>query len=386
MRKRDADASTLVLLGFDMETDIGSWTPFYNGLVRGTPRILKILDKKKVTSTFYFTGDAVKEHPKVARMVRDAGHEVGAHSLHHETMGDEIFPIPGVRPLLPSEIPNRLQVSQRIITRAIGRRPVSFRAPRLWGSTALVRALDDMGYIADATYPMFHFEEQLAPYHPSKRDWTKSGRMKILEIPNVADMGMRSCDPYGRDRDLWAFHRTHGAETVIKRLESFANVVAEKWLPLVISLYFHPWEFAVMPKPPIHYGEAAIILDEFIVKNCGAESLRQLGRLIDQLRKRFNARFLSAEQLAHEWHQKPLPPRPLNLRNKPSFCERPSQDKLSPRHEPLRTRDLGGHSVGTTEGIRFEGSSIEDAGGLKAMNSIRDRSMGRTAGKSFLHR
>ncbi len=34
-----------VVLGFDCETDIGSWTPFYEGLVHGMPVIQELLDK-----------------------------------------------------------------------------------------------------------------------------------------------------------------------------------------------------------------------------------------------------------------------------------------------------------------------------------------------------
>ena len=49
-----------VIFGFDMETDIGNWTPFYEGLANGTPEILSLLRKHDVKSTFYFTGDAAQ--------------------------------------------------------------------------------------------------------------------------------------------------------------------------------------------------------------------------------------------------------------------------------------------------------------------------------------
>ncbi|HUT75968.1 MAG TPA: polysaccharide deacetylase family protein [Armatimonadota bacterium] len=293
--------SARVVFGFDMETDIGSWTPFYKGVVEGTPRLLALLAGKGIPATFFFTGDAAQQHPEVVRTVRDAGHEVGNHSLHHETMGDEIIPIPGIKPLLPEEIPGRLRAAEALITRALGRKPVSFRAPRLWGSTALVRTLEDLGYVADASYPMFFYGKQLAPYHPSARDWRRSGRMKILEIPNVADMGMRSRDAHGRDRDLWPQFRTRGHEFVMRRLESFARVVARERLPLVLCFYFHPWEFAAMPQGLIRYGEGAILPAKFIVKHCGAVALRELARLIDGLRERFDARFMTAQQLAADW-------------------------------------------------------------------------------------
>ena len=52
-----------VVLGFDMETDVGSWTPFYEGLKNGTPVILDVLDRRQVTGTFFFTGDAARKHP-----------------------------------------------------------------------------------------------------------------------------------------------------------------------------------------------------------------------------------------------------------------------------------------------------------------------------------
>ena len=44
----------IVLFGFDMESDVGSWTTEYNGLKYGTPRILKILKKYGVKATFFF--------------------------------------------------------------------------------------------------------------------------------------------------------------------------------------------------------------------------------------------------------------------------------------------------------------------------------------------
>ena len=62
-----------VVFGFDMETDIGSWTPFYEGLVHGTPRILELLSKHGISATFFFTGDAARSHPEVVKMVEPRG-------------------------------------------------------------------------------------------------------------------------------------------------------------------------------------------------------------------------------------------------------------------------------------------------------------------------
>jgi len=290
----------IVILGFDMETDIGSWTPFYSGLVNGTPRILAALADEGLRATFFFTGDAARTHPEIVRMVADAGHEVGCHGLYHETIGDELFQIPGVKPILPEECYRRLQVATDIVEQALGEKVVSFRAPRLWGSTAMVNALEDLGYIADASYPLYFYRERLAPYHPNRQDWTAEGDMSILEIPNFADMTIRSTDPYGRDRDQWPLFRTEGAEALMTHVDNMLDLYGEKGLPAVLCFYLHPWEFHEMPQGPIHYGEGSVIPDPFIVKNCGEIALRELGKLLVMLRDR-GAAFAAAAELANEY-------------------------------------------------------------------------------------
>ena len=61
-----------VVLGFDMETDVGSWTPFYEGLVHGTPLLLNLLADKGVKATCFFVGQAAQDHPEVLRDVQAA--------------------------------------------------------------------------------------------------------------------------------------------------------------------------------------------------------------------------------------------------------------------------------------------------------------------------
>ena len=82
-----------VMFGFDMETDIGSWTSLYEGFKPGTENILSVLDKHGIKATFFFTGDAIKNNADVAKKLIAEGHEVGAHSLFHETVGRNSFGI-----------------------------------------------------------------------------------------------------------------------------------------------------------------------------------------------------------------------------------------------------------------------------------------------------
>jgi len=287
-----------VVIGIDVETDVGSWTPYYRGVEEGIPALLNLFKRQQIETTFFFTGESAEKYPTKTREVLKAGHEVGCHSLHHETIGDEIFPIPGVKPLLPEEIPFRLKKATEVVAKAAGIKIVSFRAPRLWGSTVMVNALEDLGYLADASFPLFYYRKQLFPYHPSRTNWLEKGKSKVLEIPCFADITRKSKDPYGRDLDQWPVFRTEGAETLLGMVNNFVghlNLKNKNKTP-VVCFYFHPWEFISLPEK-FHFGEGTVVPDPFITKNCGEKALEEMERFIAGLKKTYDVDFLTCEQL-----------------------------------------------------------------------------------------
>ena len=301
-----------VILGLDVETDCGSWYNTYEGMVRGTPLLLEMFADKGVTGTFFVTGAAAQAHPEIVQSIARAGHEVGCHSLYHETVGEPLFPIPGVTPLLPEEVEHRLEVATDLVAEALrppllqgegagggAPRPVSFRCPRLFGGTQVVRALENLGYVADASYPLYFYQERLVPYHPSAEDWTQEGDLRLLEIPNFADLTIESHDPYGRDRDQWPLFRTEDAEALLQHVDNYVGFVQERGLPAVLCFYFHPWEFVPMPES-MFLGEGTVVPDEFLLKNCGPYALEQFGLMLDGLQDR-GAQFTTCRALAAGW-------------------------------------------------------------------------------------
>ena len=289
-------AKIRAVLGFDMETDIGSWTSFYDGFKIGTPRILDILKRRGITATFYFTADAAEHNPEWVKAVRDAGHEIGCHTLFHETIGDPLFEIPGMMPVLPEEVEHRIELATERVEKIAGVRPTSWRCPRLWGSTVVCNTLERLGYKSDASYPMYFYRERLTPYHPSKEDWTKEGDLKLIELPNFADLSMESKDQYGRDMDQWPLWRTENAEAVMKHIEGYCKYCADKNVEPFLCFYMHPWEFAKMPEGLIYSGEGAVLPDPFIIKNCGDYSAEQFERLVIMLQEA-GAEFYQASQI-----------------------------------------------------------------------------------------
>lgn len=49
-----------------------------------TPRILDLLEREGVTSTWYIPGLDADTYPDVCKRIRDAGHEIGHHGYAHE--------------------------------------------------------------------------------------------------------------------------------------------------------------------------------------------------------------------------------------------------------------------------------------------------------------
>jgi peptidoglycan-N-acetylglucosamine deacetylase len=300
MMEKKGNSTFDVILGFDMETDIGSFTPFYEGVKFGTLNILKVLEKHAVPATFFWTGHAAENNPEMVRIVEKAGHETGCHGLYHETLGDPIFPLPNNMPILPQEVRGRIEIATDIVEKISGVRPVSFRCPRLWGSTNVINILEELGYIADTSYPLYFHRKPFAPYHPSVDDWTREGDLKILEIPNFCDLSMESNDPFQRDRDQWPIFRTESAEALMVKVNSFLEYIEARNQRPVLCFYLHPWEFHAMPQGAIDFGECSVIPQHFIVKNCGEYAVNQLDILCAKL-KGMGGRFVTSGELASEF-------------------------------------------------------------------------------------
>lgn len=297
-------AKSYVLFGIDTETDCGSNTPFHNMVKPGTDAILDIYAKHNIKGTFFVTGECAKVCPGTVKDILDTGNEVGVHSLYHETVGDEMYQIPGVKPLLPQEVPLRVKLATEWVEEVSGVKAVSWRCPRLWGSTHVCNALEDLGYKVDATYPMYYYREQFAPYHPSREDWTKKGDMNLLEIPNFADMTMKSKDPvFERDRDQWPLFRLKGADYLFQRILNFEKFVDEQDIPAVLCFYFHPWEF-VECKHHYAFGEGGVWIRDFFVGKTGEVARQELDKLCALLLGGDRERvFMRMDEFADEWNK-----------------------------------------------------------------------------------
>ncbi len=93
---------------FALTFDDGPWPEY-------TEQILQILAQHNAKATFFMVGQMVREHPKIARQVRDDGHAIGNHSWSH--------------PSRPRDPVAEIEKTNAEIKKAVGFTPSTFRPP-----------------------------------------------------------------------------------------------------------------------------------------------------------------------------------------------------------------------------------------------------------------
>lgn len=92
---------------------------FDDGPSESTPKLLDVLDKYRVTATFFMCGENVRRCPGVAREVVARGHEAGNHTDTHPFLGFKS----------PRFIYHQMARAQETISEIAGAKPRWFRAP-----------------------------------------------------------------------------------------------------------------------------------------------------------------------------------------------------------------------------------------------------------------
>jgi peptidoglycan-N-acetylglucosamine deacetylase len=157
----------------------------------GMPRVLDLLAKYGVTSTFFFTGYIARLYPDVVKMVLPYGHEVGCHGLSH--LPENGFDV------MPFEKQKRhLVTAKAILENICGREVISFRAPALRVNQSTTRALIESGFRIDSSISSQRFDfffsfgslEKLKflraprlPYRTSVEHLHRRGDGPLVEVP-----------------------------------------------------------------------------------------------------------------------------------------------------------------------------------------------------------
>jgi peptidoglycan/xylan/chitin deacetylase (PgdA/CDA1 family) len=84
-----------------------------------TPQVLEILKKEGIRATFFMLGESVQKYPDMAKIVAEAGHEIGCHTIGHQDLRrkDEAY------------IQQEVLGSALLVEKATGKHPHVFRPP-----------------------------------------------------------------------------------------------------------------------------------------------------------------------------------------------------------------------------------------------------------------
>jgi peptidoglycan/xylan/chitin deacetylase (PgdA/CDA1 family) len=113
------------------------------GAIDGVPRILRLLDKHQLPASFFVPAVSHLLHPDMIPAIMKSGrHEIGVHGWIHEHL-------PSVNnAALEQDMLNR---SIDTLTKAIGKRPVGYRAPSWQFSQYTMKQIKDAGFLYDSS-------------------------------------------------------------------------------------------------------------------------------------------------------------------------------------------------------------------------------------------
>ncbi|WP_199433261.1 polysaccharide deacetylase family protein [Qaidamihabitans albus] len=191
------DSDVSVSLTFDVDADVGfDWRCLNGrltssseakfGMVRGLPRILAVLQRYDIRSTFFVPGEIVEMHPEAIVDILDRGHEV-AHHGHYHLWNDKLDD-DGQR----DEIERGLAAMEK----HLGLRPLGYRSPGWEMTPQSFVMLSEHGFLYDSSmmtddrpYVETVADRELVefPVHWSLDDWPFFGFQR--------DTGGRLADP-----------------------------------------------------------------------------------------------------------------------------------------------------------------------------------------------
>jgi hypothetical protein len=165
------------------------WESFPSYLDVLVPRVLNFLKARNLTVTFFIVGQdaALERNHELLRKIRTAGHEIGNHSFKHD---------PWLHLYSEKEIETEIAAAEEHIERAIGQRPVGFRAPGYSATQAVLRILERRGYRYDAsTWPSLVAPAARAYYFMTANFSPEEKKQRRLLGGTLRD-GLRPISPY----------------------------------------------------------------------------------------------------------------------------------------------------------------------------------------------
>ncbi|CAB4341860.1 MAG: polysaccharide deacetylase family protein [Actinobacteria bacterium] len=182
----DVDAESAVLFsspGSEHRAGVMSHQSY--GPLVGVPRLLDLLDRVGIKSTFFVPGYTALRYPAVVKAIAAAGHEIAHHGFMHETLE-------GVD--VETETKYLIR-GLEALEEVAGIRPVGYRAPMWEPSYDTARILHEHGFLYDSTmmdgdYPYEYFVADGSSIVEIPLQWALDDWEQYCFIPDVSGVGL----------------------------------------------------------------------------------------------------------------------------------------------------------------------------------------------------
>lgn len=246
-----ANMAKIVLLNFDLEefnlpleygVKVSRERQFEFSFL-GLKKLLELLDKYKIKSTFFTTASFSGRYPKIIRKI-SKNHEIASHGLHHD---------------IKKYDKKETEESKKIIEGIIKKRINGFRFPRL--QKIDFNSLKKIGFDYDSSVCPTYLPGRYNNYF-EKREITKE--QGIIKVP-ISTMRIFHFPLY------WIFFRNFGL--------NYSKVITNSCMknPGFTNIFFHPWEFNDLSGFNIPF---------YIRKNSGDKAIKILANYIDWCKKK----------------------------------------------------------------------------------------------------
>lgn len=195
----DLDAESAVLWGAPQTAQrMGIISHQAYGPLVGVPRLLRMLERHGVRSTFFVPGYTAHRYPDVVRDIVAAGHEIGHHGYLHEQPSG----------LTEQEEETALDRGLAALEQVAGVRPVGYRAPMWdlsWRTPAL---LAERGFLYDSTLMDADVPYELAIRPGAQQSlveipiqWALDDWEQYCYLPEISGSGL--IETPAKARELW---------------------------------------------------------------------------------------------------------------------------------------------------------------------------------------
>jgi peptidoglycan-N-acetylglucosamine deacetylase len=153
------------------------------------PHVLDLLDAWNLKITFFIVGiDArLSKNQPFLEMIADRGHEVGNHSLNHESW---------LQKYSREELTHEIDKAEDYIVAATGKKPIGFRGPGFSWSVPLLEILAERNYRFDASTLPTYIGPLARMYYFWKSDLSKAEKKDRNELFGNMKSGLQRLDPY----------------------------------------------------------------------------------------------------------------------------------------------------------------------------------------------